>query len=331
RGRDEASWSIRLRSSSSAPRMFLIMQAEPVHSVVVLWVSHDGVDVIGLLNGEFDDQPRSMNPIVEGAANIVGRTAPRKVQLVEASALNSIKVPLGRVKIRVAHVLLDQREQQFLLWRIEIAGRKSLESAQAVAPPDAGQHVGKKRLGGQDGELGLLRLERADEIEAAQPFVTEHRKTGIWSRQVLQRLGAEEQGRSHDPAAGRGKRRAEMMARKQPSPGLAANRFAEDCNPIVRRPHALDRVASGPWPGRIVLKVFQLLGPQNVVMAHDRCDLVIALAARGRADEIVQSAPAFQAKRADIYSNPRNESDRQIAPRRPLIRLERKGDGLARG
>jgi hypothetical protein len=59
-----------------------------------------------------------------------------------------------------------------------------------------------------------------------------------------------------------------------------------------------------------VLQVFQLLGPQNVVMAHDRCDLVIALAARGGAQQIVQSAPAFQAKRADIYSNPRNESDR---------------------
>ena len=91
--------------------MFLVVQAQPVHSVVVLWVSHDGVDVIGLLNGEFDDQPRSMNPIVEGAANIVGRTAPRKVQLVKASPLNGIKVPLGRIKIRIADVLFDQREQ----------------------------------------------------------------------------------------------------------------------------------------------------------------------------------------------------------------------------
>src|SRR6266436_4093424 len=166
--------------------MFLVVQAQPVHSVIVLWVSHDGVNVIGLLNGEFDDQSRSMNPIVEGAANIVARTAPRKVQLVEAGALNGIKVPLGRVEIRVAHVLIDQREQQFLLWRIEIAGRKSLESAQAVAPADARQHVGKKRLGGEYGDLGLLRMERADEIETAQPFVTEYRKTGIWSGQILQ-------------------------------------------------------------------------------------------------------------------------------------------------
>src|SRR5262249_59219878 len=82
------------------------------------------------------------------------RTAPRKVQLVEAGALNGVKVPLGRVKIRVAHVLVDQREQQLLLWRIEIAGRKSLEAAQAVAPADTRQHVGKKRLGGTDGDLG---------------------------------------------------------------------------------------------------------------------------------------------------------------------------------
>ena len=91
--------------------MFLIVQAEPVHSVVVLRVSHDGVDMIGLLNREFDDQAWSMNPIVEGAAKIVGRTPPRKVQLVEASPLNGIKVPLGGVNIRVAHVLFDQREQ----------------------------------------------------------------------------------------------------------------------------------------------------------------------------------------------------------------------------
>ena len=62
--------------SSSAPRMFFIMKAQPVHSIIVLWVSHDGVDVIGLLNSELDDQPRSMNPIVEGAAEIVSRPAP---------------------------------------------------------------------------------------------------------------------------------------------------------------------------------------------------------------------------------------------------------------
>ena len=91
--------------------MFLIVQTQPVHSVIVLRVPHDGVDVIGLLNSEFDDQPRSMNPIVEGAAKIVCRTAPRKVQLVQASPLNGIKVPLGRVKIRVADVLFDQSEQ----------------------------------------------------------------------------------------------------------------------------------------------------------------------------------------------------------------------------
>jgi hypothetical protein len=63
-----------------------------------------------------------------------------------------------------------------------------------------------------------------------------------------------------------------------------------------------------------MLQVFEFRGPQNVVMAHDRCDLVIALAARGRAQEIVQSAPALQAERTDIHSNPRNKRDRQIAP-----------------
>src|SRR5262249_10005621 len=142
----------------------------------------------------------------------------------------------------------------------------------------------KNGSAGQDGDLGLLRMERADETEAAQPLVTEHRETGIWPGQILQRLRAQEQGRGRHAAAGRGKRRAEMMARKQPSPRLAAQGLAEDRNPIVRRSHALDRVASGPRPGRIVLQIFELLGPQNVVMAHDRCDLVIALAARGRAD-----------------------------------------------
>src|SRR5262249_59938066 len=122
-----------------------------------------------------------MHPIVEGTANVVGGTAPGKMQLLEAGALNGIEVPLGRIRIRVAHVLLDQREQQLLLRPIEIAGGKALESAQAVAPADAREHVGKKRFGGHDRDLGLLRMERADEIETAQPFVAEHRKTCIWS------------------------------------------------------------------------------------------------------------------------------------------------------
>src|SRR5437667_10618027 len=63
--------------------MFLIVQAEPVHAVVVLWVSHDRVDVIGLLNGEFDNQARSMEAVIEGAANVVCRAAPGKVQLIQ--------------------------------------------------------------------------------------------------------------------------------------------------------------------------------------------------------------------------------------------------------
>jgi hypothetical protein len=80
-----------------------------------------------------------------------------------------------------------------------------------------------------------------------------------------------------------------------------------------------------------MLQVFQFRRPQNVVVTHDRCDLVVALAAGGRAEEIVQPAPAVHAERADIHSHPRNKCDRQIAPRRPLIRFERKGDRLARG
>src|SRR5215831_19949847 len=80
-----------------------------------------------------------------------------------------------------------------------------------------------------------------------------------------------------------------------------------------------------------MLQVFELRRPQNVVVAHDRCDLVVALAARERAQEIVQPAPAVHAERPDIHSNPRNKRDRQITPRRPLIRFERKRDGLARG
>src|SRR5262249_54223591 len=145
------------------------------------------------LNGEFDDQPRPVHPIIERAANVVGRTAPGKMQLLEAGALNGVELPLGGVGIRVAHVLFDQREQQSLLRRIEIAGGKALESAQAVAPADAREHVGEKRLGGYDGDLGLFRMERADEIKPAQPFVAEHRKSGIWAAQVLQWLRAQEQ------------------------------------------------------------------------------------------------------------------------------------------
>jgi hypothetical protein len=55
-----------------------------------------------------------------------------------------------------------------------------------------------------------------------------------------------------------------------------------------------------------MLQVFEFRGPQNVIMAHDRCDLVIALTACRGTEQIVQSAPAVHAKRADIYSNPRN-------------------------
>ena len=35
--------------------MFLIVQPKPIHAVVVLWVSHNRVDMIGFLNGEFDN------------------------------------------------------------------------------------------------------------------------------------------------------------------------------------------------------------------------------------------------------------------------------------
>src|SRR5260221_11466760 len=152
--------------------MLLIVLPKPVHGVIVLRVAYDGVDVIGFLNGEFDDQPRSMHPIVEGAANVVGGAAPGKMQLLEASPLNGIEVPLGRVGIGVVHVLFDQREQQLLLWRLEIAGGKALESAQAVSPAHAREHVGEKRLGGHDDDPSLLRMEAGDEIKAKQTIVT---------------------------------------------------------------------------------------------------------------------------------------------------------------
>jgi len=135
--------------------MLLIVLPQPVHAVIVLRVAHDGVDVIGFLNGEFDDQPRSMHPIIEGAANVVGGAAPGKMQLLEASPLNGVEVPLGGVGIGVAHILFDQREQQLLLRRVKIAGGKALESAQAIAPADAREHVGEKRLGGHDGHAAL--------------------------------------------------------------------------------------------------------------------------------------------------------------------------------
>src|SRR5262249_61384073 len=48
--------------------------------------------------------------------------------------------------------------------------------------------------------FGLLRMERVDEIKAAQRFVTEDHKTGIGSRQVLQRLSAQEQRSGHHSA-----------------------------------------------------------------------------------------------------------------------------------
>ena len=209
------------------------------------------------------------------------------MELLEAGASNGVEVPLGRIGIGVAHILFDQREQQLLLRRVEIAGGKALKSAQAVAPADTREHVREKRFGGHDGDLGLFRVERADEIKTMQPFVAEHRKTRIWSGQVLQRLRAQEQRRRPHAAVGAGEGGAEMMAREQPSPCFAAHRLAEDRNPIVCRSHALDGVASGPRSWRIMLQVFQFRRPQNVVVTHDRCDLVVALAAGGRAQKIV--------------------------------------------
>src|SRR5215470_9522830 len=75
--------------------MLLIVLPQPIHAVIVLRVAHDGVDVIGFLNGEFDDQPRSMHPIIEGTANVAGGTAPGKMQLLEAGASNGVEVPLA--------------------------------------------------------------------------------------------------------------------------------------------------------------------------------------------------------------------------------------------
>jgi hypothetical protein len=63
-----------------------------------------------------------------------------------------------------------------------------------------------------------------------------------------------------------------------------------------------------------MLQIFQFLGPQQVVVAHDLRDLVIALAACRGAEQIVESAPALLTKRADTYSDPRNKSYRQVAP-----------------
>src|SRR5262249_36872202 len=111
RGDRAGEWVSSTPQSSSTPRMFLIVQAQPIHSVVVLRVAHDGVDVIGLLHSEFDDHSRTMNAVVEGAAKIVCGTPPREVQLVDARLLDGLEVPLRRVSIRVADILFDQGEQ----------------------------------------------------------------------------------------------------------------------------------------------------------------------------------------------------------------------------
>ena len=221
------------------------------------------------------------------------------MQLIDTRALNGIKMPLGRVSVRVAHVFIDQCEQQFFLCCIEIACRQALKSAQAVAPTHASEHVGEKGLGGYDRDPSLLRIQRVHHIKTANGFVTEDHETGIRPGQILQGLGAEEQGRRGDPAVGTGEACAKMMTCEQPGPGVAAHRFAEDCNPIVCRSHALDRAASSPRSRRIMSQVFQLLGPQNIVVSHQCCDLVVALAACRGAEQIVQSTPAFDAERPD--------------------------------
>ena len=223
------------QSSPRAPGVLLIVQPQPVHPIIVLWISHDGVDVIWLLNSEFDDQPRSMNPIIERTSKVIRRTPPREVQLVEARSLDSIKVPLGRVMIGIAHILFHQRKQQFLLRRIELAGRKALEAAEAVTSADTCEYVGENRLSRQHSDLRLLRVQRADEIETAQPFVAEHDKAGIRTGYILQRLSTEKQGSGLNSAVGTGKRCTEMMTGQQPGPGFAGRWLTEDRYPIVGR------------------------------------------------------------------------------------------------
>ena len=44
---------------SSAIGVFLVVLAEPVLAVIVLWIAHDGVDVIELLRCEFDESVRT--------------------------------------------------------------------------------------------------------------------------------------------------------------------------------------------------------------------------------------------------------------------------------
>src|SRR5262249_43872873 len=132
----------------------------------------DSVHGSGVWNSKFDDQARAMEPTVEGTASVVRRTAPGKVQLVETGALNRIKVPIGRADVRVAHVFIDQCEQQFFLCCIEIAGRQTFEAAQAVAPANPGEHVGEKGLGGYNSHPALLRMGRVDEIKTAYRFTT---------------------------------------------------------------------------------------------------------------------------------------------------------------
>ena len=147
--------------------------------------------------------------------------------MIDTRALNGIKMPLGRVSVRVAHVFIDQCEQQFFLCCIEIACRQALKSAQAVAPTHASEHVGEKGLGGYDRDPSLLRMQRVHHIKTANGFVTEDHETGIRPGQILQGLGAEEQGRRSDPAVRTGETCAEMMTCEQPGPGLAADRLAE--------------------------------------------------------------------------------------------------------
>src|SRR5262249_15521691 len=98
-------------TSSSAECVLLVMHSEPVLAVIILRVAHDGMDVVGLLHSEFDDQARPVNPVIEGAAKIIGRTAPGEVQLVEAGLLDRFEMPLRRVRVRIAHILVDQRAQ----------------------------------------------------------------------------------------------------------------------------------------------------------------------------------------------------------------------------
>ena len=87
------------------------MMFEPVLTVVIDRVTHDGVIMSRVLPVVLDQQPGTMYAKIELAMQ-VDRTPPGEPELIPAGFIYQLELCFGTVKIHVADVFSNKRAQQ---------------------------------------------------------------------------------------------------------------------------------------------------------------------------------------------------------------------------